>query len=53
MACVAGMALACCDNGTLFEERGLLSCDGVDLIKGGKSIFANRLANLVGRVTIT
>ena len=34
---------------TLFEERGLLSKDGIHLTKWGKSVFANRLANQVRR----
>lgn len=36
-------------HGTLFEERGLLSKDGIHLTKWGKSVFANRLANRVRR----
>ncbi|XP_067418891.1 uncharacterized protein [Emydura macquarii macquarii] len=37
------------DHGMLFQEEGLLGRDGIHLTKTGKSIFADRLANLVRR----
>jgi len=38
------------DHTTLFEEQGLLHRDGIPLANRGKSVFANRFVNTVGRV---